>query len=135
VNNAELSADITSYMVNFNQQFKFAKTWGAEMSGFYQSKMLATSMFVIDPMYVISFGFSKQILKTKGSLKLSVIDPFRIQKTDVYINHSNINMVVTNRWDNRRVGLTFTYRFAKGQSVQQRRRTTGAQDEQNRVSQ
>jgi hypothetical protein len=135
VNNVMLSQDITSFMFNFNQQFKFAKTWGAEMSGFYQSKTLATSMFVIDPMYVVSFGFSKQILKTKGSLKLSIIDPFRLQKTDVYINHSNINMLVTNRWDNRRVGITFSYRFSKGQAVQQRKRTTGAQDEQNRVAQ
>jgi outer membrane receptor protein involved in Fe transport len=135
VNNATLSTDITNYMLNFNQQFKFAKTWGAEMSGFYQSKTLATSMFVIDPMYVISFGFSKQILKTKGMLKLSVVDPFRLQKTDVYIIHSNINMIVTNRWDNRRVGLTFTYRFSRGQAVQQRRRTSSAQDEQNRAGQ
>jgi hypothetical protein len=105
------------------------------MSGFYQSKTLATSMFVIDPMYVISFGFSKQILKTKGMVKLSVVDPFRLQKTDVSINHSNINMFVTNRWDNRRVGVTFTYRFSKGQAVQQRRRTSGAQDEQSRAGQ
>lgn len=135
VNNAVLSTDITSFMINMNQQFKFAKTWGTEVSGFYQSKMLATSMFLIKPMYVVSFGVSKQILKTKGSLKLSIIDPFRIQKSDVTINHSNIDMLVTNRWDNRRVGLTFTYRFSKGQAVQQRRRTSGAQDEQNRVSQ
>ena len=130
-----LSTDITSFMLNFNQQFKFAKTWGAEMSGFYQSKTLATSMFVIDPMYVISFGFSKQILKNKGMIKLSIVDPFRLQKTDVYINHSNINMIVTNRWDNRRVGLTFTYRFNKGQAVQQRRSTSSAQDEQSRAGQ
>jgi outer membrane receptor protein involved in Fe transport len=135
VNNVMLSTDITSYMLNFNQQFKFLKTWGAEMSGFYQSKTLYTSMFVIEPMYVISFGFSKQVLKTKGMVKLSVIDPFRIQKSDVKIDHSNINMYVTNRWDNRRVGLTFTYRFSKGQNVQQRRRTSGAQEEQNRVGQ
>ncbi|MHA4844217.1 outer membrane beta-barrel protein [Flavitalea antarctica] len=135
VNGAMLSTDITNYMLNFNQQFKFAKTWGAEMSGFYQSKTLATSMFVIDPMYVISFGFSKQILKSKGTIKLSVVDPFRLQKTDVSINHSNINMIVTNRWDNRRVGLSFSYRFSKGQAVQQRRRTSGAQDEQSRAGQ
>ncbi|HTE23500.1 outer membrane beta-barrel family protein [Flavitalea sp.] len=135
VNSAPLSTDITNFMLNFNQQFKFAKTWGAEVSGFYQSKTLATSMFVIDPMYVISFGFSKQVLKTKGMIKLSVVDPFRLQKSDVSINHSNINMIVTNRWDNRRVGLTFTYRFNKGQAVQQSRRTSGAQDEQSRAGQ
>ncbi|MET0298392.1 MAG: outer membrane beta-barrel family protein [Flavitalea sp.] len=135
VNNAMLSTDITSYNVNINQQFRFAKTWGAEVSGFYQSKMLFTSMFLLEPMYVVSFGASKQVLKNKGTIKLSVIDPFRLQRSNVKIDHSNVDMYVTNLWDNRRVGLTFTYRFSKGQAVQQRRRASGSQDEQNRVSQ
>jgi len=42
-------------------------------------------------------------------------------------------MFVHNTWDNRRVGLTFTYRFSKGQAVQQRRQTGGSDDEQRRV--
>jgi hypothetical protein len=133
VNNVPLKTDVNSFSANFNNQFRFAKTWGAEFSGFYQSKSLMTSMFIIDPMYVLSFGASKQILKQKGTLRLSIIDPFRLQKANVWVQHSNIDMLVTNRWDNRRVGLTFTYRFNKGQAVQQRRQTGGAQDEQNRI--
>ncbi|MET0466457.1 MAG: TonB-dependent receptor [Chitinophagaceae bacterium] len=133
VNNVMLKTDVFTYMFNMNNQFRFAKTWGAEVSGFYQSKTLMTSMFIIDPMYVLSFGASKQILKNKGSLRLSVIDPFRLQKANVWVRHDNIDMLVTNQWDNRRVGLTFTYRFAKGQAVQQRRQTGGAADEQKRI--
>ena len=133
VNNVMLKTDVYTYMFNMNNQFRFAKTWGAEVSGFYQSRSLMTSMFIIDPIYVLSFGASKQILKNKGSLRLSIIDPFRLQKADVWIRHDNIDMLVTNRWDNRRVGLTFTYRFAKGQAVQQRRQTGGAADEQKRI--
>lgn len=133
VNNENLRTDVNAFSLNMNNQFKFAKTWGAEFSGWYQSKSLITSMFILDPMYVLSFGASKQILKTKGTLRLSVIDPFRLQKADVHVNHSNIDMLVTNRWDNRRVGLTFTYRFSKGQAVQQRRQTGGAADEQKRI--
>ncbi|RYY55721.1 MAG: TonB-dependent receptor [Chitinophagaceae bacterium] len=133
VNGTMLSTDVTSFMFNMNQQFRFAKTWGAEVSGFYQSKSLMTSMFVIDPMYVISFGASKSIMKNKGSLKLSIIDPFWLQKVTVDVQHDGIDMLVKNKWDNRRVGLTFTYRFSKGQAVQQRRRASGVQEEQNRA--
>lgn len=134
VNNVMLSTDVTSFIFNVNQQFKFAKTWGAEVSGFYQSRQLTTSVFVIDPIYAINFGASKQILKNKGTIRLSVIDPFQLQKVDVHIDHGNIDMTVLNTWDNRRVGLTFTYRFSKGQAVQQRKRSSGsAQDEQNRI--
>jgi hypothetical protein len=133
VNGVFLKTNFNTFTGNFNNQFKFAKTWGAEFSGWYQSKSLVTSMFVLEPMYVLSFGASKQVLKTKGTIRLSVIDPFRLQKADVGINHSNIDMRVLNYWDNRRVGLTFTYRFSKGQAVQQRRQTGGAADEQKRI--
>jgi hypothetical protein len=51
----------------------------------------------------------------------------------VVIDYGNIDAVVNNRWDNRRVGLSFTYRFNKGQNVQRRRTSTSAQEEQNRV--
>lgn len=133
VNNEMLKTNIYAYFLNMNNQFRFAKTWGAEVSGWYQSKNLYTSMFVLDPMYVISFGASKQILNKKGSLKLSVIDPFRLQRSDVNINHGNIDMKVYNTWDNRRVGLTFTYRFSKGQNVQQRKQSGSSQEELKRI--
>lgn len=133
VNNEMLRTNVNAYFFNMNNQFRFAKTWGAEVSGWYQSKTLYTSMFILEPMYVLSFGASKQILKNKGSLKLSVIDPFRLQRSDVNINHGNIDMKVFNTWDNRRVGLTFTYRFSKGQNVQQRKQSGSSQDEQRRI--
>jgi outer membrane receptor protein involved in Fe transport len=133
VNNVMLKKEIFGYFFNMNNQFKFAKTWGAEVSGFYQSRFLYTSMFVIEPMGVISFGASKQILKSKGSLKLSINDAFFLQKSDVDIRHGNINMRVENSWDNRRVGLTFTYRFSKGDAVQQRKQSGSSQDEQRRI--
>ncbi len=49
------------------------------------------------------------------------------------IDYGNIDAVVNNKWDNRRISLTFTYRFSKGQNVQQRRKTSSAQEEQSRV--
>lgn len=133
VNNKMLQQDVTAYSFNMNQQFRFAKTWGAEVSGWYQSRSLMTSMFLLDHMYMMSFGASKQIMKTKGSIKLSVIDPFLWQKARVTAAHGDIDVLVNNRWDNRRVGLTFTYRFSKGENVQQSRRNGSAQEEANRI--
>lgn len=71
VNEKMLQADISAFSFNMNQQFRFAKTWGAEMIGFYQSRSPVISMFLLDPMYVVSFGASMQIIKTKGSLNLA----------------------------------------------------------------
>jgi outer membrane receptor protein involved in Fe transport len=134
INERSLDESLFAFMANSSQQFRFAKTWSAEVSGFYRSRALETGMFLIEPMGVISFGFGKQILKNKGSLKLSITDPFYIQKAKVFIDFGNIDAVVLNKWDNRRIGLTFTYRFSKGEGAQaQRKRASSAQEEQNRV--
>ncbi len=133
VNNALLKTSITSFSFNFNQQFRFAKTWSAEMSGFYQGRSLFTGMFLLEPMYVLSFGGGKQIMKNKGTLKLSINDPFLLQKVTVKVKHDNINMLLNNIWDNRRIGITFTYRFSKGAAIQQKNKSGSAADEQRRI--
>jgi hypothetical protein len=133
VNNALLDVEMATFMTHMTQQFRFAKIWMAEVSGFYRSTALETGMFLIRPMGVFSLGLSRPVLKSKGSLKLNISDPFWIQQAKVDIQFANIDAYVINKWDNRRVGLTFTYRFSKGQEVQQRRRASSAQEEQNRV--
>ena len=133
VNNLPLDVSLTSFMGNASQQFRFAKTWSAEINGFYRTRAQETGLFLIEPMGVVSFGFGKQLFKNKANLKLSVIDPFYIQRAKVVIDYGNIDAIVNNKWDNRRVGLTFTYRFSKGQNIQQQRKSSSAQEEQSRV--
>ncbi|MBL7744528.1 MAG: TonB-dependent receptor [Chitinophagaceae bacterium] len=136
VNNLDLKADIATYMINMNHQFKFNKGWGAEVSGFYRSKILASGLIIGEPMGVISFGGSKQILKGKGSIRLNLNDPFWLQYFRGYTKFGNIDTRITSRWDNRRYTVTFTWRFSKGQNQPQARRRAGsAQDEQNRIGQ
>ncbi len=83
---------------------------------------------------MFSLGGSKQILKTKGTIRLNVRDPFYLMSfrgsTDLNKGVAQIHSV----WDNRRLILTFTYRFGKTNGQQQRRRGTAADDEQNRVN-
>jgi hypothetical protein len=134
VNNRSLDANITSGMGNMNNQLRFGKGWGGEVSGFYRMKMQDGGLMVANPMGVISFGASKQILKTKGTLRLSVVDPFYIQKFSGVTKFGEIDAEINSQWDNRRVSLNFTYRFGKMQNNNAPRRRSGsAQEEQNRV--
>jgi outer membrane receptor protein involved in Fe transport len=136
VNNTKLKADIPTWMINVTNQFKFNKGWGAELSGFYRSKILASGTIVGQPMGVFSFGGSKQILKGKGSIRLNVTDPFWLQYFRGYSKFGNIDMNINSHWDNRRYAITFTWRFSKGQTQpQNRRHTVSSQDEQNRIGQ
>ncbi len=133
VNNEPLDASISSYMGNINNQFKFTKTWGAELSGFYRSKMQEGGIIIARPMGMFSMGLSKQVLKSKGTLKLSVVDPFALMQFRGYTKFGNIDTRINARWDNRRVALSFSYRFGKTNGGPQRRRSGSATDEQNRV--
>lgn len=133
VNGALLDKTVNTFAANMSSTVQFAKTWTAEASGFYQTRMLFTSMFVIDPAYAVSFGISKQLIKGKATVKLNINDAFDIQRSNVHVNHDKVNMLVKNRWDNRWMGLTFTYRFKNGQSIQQRKNSNGAGEEQNRI--
>ena len=133
VDGADLNVKLTSFMGHTTQIFRFAKTWSAEVNGFYRTKTLETGVFLIEPMGVVSFGISKQIFQNKGTIKINAIDPFYIQRAKVIIDYGNIDTYVTNQWDNRRVAISFSYRFSKGQNVQQRKRTTSSAEEQNRV--
>jgi hypothetical protein len=134
VNEIPLDVQLASYMFNVNNQFRFGKGWGAEMSGFYRSKTQDAGIIIANPMGVINFAFSKQILKNKGSLRLALNDPFWLQRFSGYTKFDNIDAQIKSQWDNRRIGLTFVYRFGKQMQQQQRRRnTTGAAEEQQRV--
>lgn len=134
VNNLPLDAGFTSFMGNINNQFKFGKSWGGEISGFYRSKAQEAGILIAKPMGMFSFGLSKQVLKTKGTIKLSVTDPFRLMKFRGETVFGPIDTKINAQWDNRRVALNFSYRFGKLQNGgPQRRKSGSATDEQNRV--
>jgi outer membrane receptor protein involved in Fe transport len=135
VDGKRLEVAFTSFMVNMTQSFTFKKGFTAEISGFYRAKGV-DQLTVNDPMYVISFGAQKQIMKGKGTLRLNLRDPFWIQKYGGVTQYETIDTRIRNRWDNRQITTTFTYRFGKTtQQNQPRRRNSASQEEQNRVGQ
>ena len=133
LNGGLLDVNSTMFMTNMSNQFKFKKGWSAELSGWYRSKGIE-GQIVYDPMWQVSTGVQKQILKTKANLKLSISDIFNSQIFIGTVNYQDIDIYIHNKNDRRRVALTFTYRFGKQmQNQQQRRKTGGAEDEQSRV--
>ena len=133
VNGNYVTLDATMYMVNSSQQFKFAKTWNAELSGFYRSGGVE-GVIVFKPMGMVSMGVGKQIFKNKGSVKLNVRDVFFTQRFRASSKYGNVDAAFQNQNDSRVASLSFSYRFSKGKANGgPKRRTGGAGDEQNRV--
>lgn len=127
-----LNVESTIFFSNMSNQFKFKKGWSAELSGFYRSKGIEGQM-VINRMWRMDAGLQKQILKTKGSLKLGIRDIFKSQNFSGGVNYQDIDVKIKNTRDSRVASLTFTYRFGKPMQNQQSRKTGSASDEQSRI--
>ena len=127
-----LKVENTTFLANINNQLQFNNGWSAEFSGFYRSRGIE-GQIVINPLWRLDAGVQKQILKKKGSLKLSIRDIFNSQNFSGNVNYQDIDAYIKNTRDSRTASLTFSYRFGKPMQNQQRRRTGSASDEQSRV--
>lgn len=133
VNNEPISISIAGLMLQAQQQFKWGKGWGAEVSGFFRTKG-AEGVMVIKSMGQVGVGFSKQVLKNQGSIRLGVRDIFLTQKARGYSKYGNVDLQFRNINDSRTVSASFTWRFTKGKLKAGNNRKNGsASDEQNRV--
>jgi hypothetical protein len=132
--NDVIDLQYTSFMLNVTNTFSFQKGWSGELSGWYRAKTVE-QLNIADPMYFLTMGVQKNIMKGKGTIRFNFRDPFHWQKFGAYTNYSNIDVRMTNKWNNRALNLSFSYRFGKSTVQQARRRTTGATEEESRAGQ
>lgn len=131
--NNDIDLRYTSFMVNLTNNFTIVKGFTAELSGFYRHKNLA-GLTQMEPIYQMSIGLQKQVMKEKGTVRLNLRDPFAWQQFSGLNKYGNVDGDFTFHPDSRQVTATFTWRFGNnGQNNQPRRRNSSSQDEQSRV--
>ncbi|HEY8896993.1 MAG TPA: TonB-dependent receptor [Niastella sp.] len=130
--NDPIDISYTSALLNVSNTFSFKKGWSGEVSGFYRGKNIE-QLTVADPMYFMNLGVQKTVIKGKGTVRLNIRDPFHWQQFKGRTLYSDIDVKIHNRWDNRNVTATFSYRFGKTSIAQARKRNNGASEEQNRA--
>lgn len=101
---------IATLNLSLQNSFTITDSWKAEVNGQYQSKS-NLGIYERDAFFDLSIGISKQILASKGNIKLNVTDVFNT-------NNFNINSVtgqtsINKRYDldNRIATIAFTYRI------------------------
>jgi hypothetical protein len=122
----------TQFNLNMNNQFRFKKGWGAELTGFFSSSARNDIQEIVDPAGQLSFGISKSVMQNKGSLKVAVRDIFYTQwmKGFTYFDRTTEWFKLTR--DTRVVTLSFSYRFGKAFKAG-KRSSGGAKEETERV--
>jgi iron complex outermembrane receptor protein len=119
-------------MVNLNNEFQIPGGWNLELSGRYQGK-LTFGLFEIDPQGSVDVGLSKSILNGKGNIKLNVSDIFRTKNSNVRIDQDDLDLLVKQTNDTRRVTLNVSYRFGNDKIKAANKRTTAAEAESGRI--
>ncbi len=133
VNNAYISLSTTSFILNGTQQFKLSETLTAELNGRYRNGWLEGVMRV-KPVGFIGAGLSKQVMKNKGTLRLTARDIFHTQKFRGIVKYGNVDFNLQEVNDSQVVSIGFTYRFSKGKKIAPTKRTSGsANEEQERI--
>jgi hypothetical protein len=133
VNDTSISIKATTVQLNGSQQFTFAKTWSAEISGFFRSGGVE-GVILGKSIGMVSAGISKEIFKKKATIRVNVRDIFYTQGFRGSSKYSNIDMKLAEYRDSRVVNFGFTYRFSKGKiNGTPKRRASSSSDEQNRI--
>lgn len=122
---------LTYYMQN---TFKINKTLTAELSGFYSSPAIWQGIFKSREMWGIDAGLQQQVLKGKGTVRLTVSDIFRTMRWAGSSNFTGVYGVASGRWESRQLKLNFTYRFGNTQVKAARQRKTGLEEESKRAA-
>jgi hypothetical protein len=121
-------------MLNITNNLNFGKGWSAEVSGWYRAKTVE-QLSISEPMYFLTLGAQKNIMKGNGTLRMNLRDPFAWQKYSAYTRYSDVDVTVENQWNNRSFTVSFSYRFGKSSVAQARRRVSGTQEEESRAGQ
>jgi iron complex outermembrane recepter protein len=117
---------------NLNNQFNFKKGWGAELSGWYNTRN-KNGQFDIQGFGQMSIGLSKNILDGKGSIKMNMRDVFWTQRIDGHIKYGNVDEHFKQFGESRVFNISFNYRFGKQLQGGPQKKNGGVSEEQRRA--
>ena len=127
--------DISNSSLGFtwylNQSFTLGKGWKAQLSS-WGNAATKDVLFATKALGSLDLGFSKIILKEKGSIKLTMIDVFNTQRWRQSVNYTNQNFSLDRKWESQGLRLQFSWKFGK-QDFKTRERSTASEDANARI--
>ena len=129
----DFSKDVFSYLANTTNLFSLSNSLKAELTGFYNSPK-QYGVYTWMPLYSVSVGIAKDILNKQGVIKLKLDDIFWNELYGATAEAGNVIQIGGSRYDSRRIGLSFTYKFGKQTVKKERNRNLGNEDEKGRLN-
>ncbi|SHL88780.1 outer membrane beta-barrel family protein [Mucilaginibacter sp. OK098] len=127
-NGNNYTSEINQLNISANNQFTIAKTYTAEISGFYTTRARNDVQELLYPTGQLSAGIARPVLKKKGTLKFSLRDILYTNAMEGFTSFPNATEYFKIKRDSRVFTLTFTYRF--GKTYKTVKRTDGSASEE-----
>lgn len=123
-----------NFNINSIQTFILPKNFAIELSGFYQSGGLF-GIYKISPIASMDFGLQKKFEPKKGHLRFNISNVFGPPTFKAEANAPEYNLVVNGelRFSVRTFRLTYTRSFGNDKVKGKRERSTGSEEEKQRV--
>jgi iron complex outermembrane receptor protein len=110
-----------------------AKTWTAELTGFYSAPTVWQGAFKSKTLWSVDAGVSKSFWTNKATIKAAVSDVFNSLHFTGSQTFAGQTTKVNAHWESQLFKLNFVYRFGSNQVKAARNRNTGAEDENKRT--
>jgi iron complex outermembrane receptor protein len=112
---------------------KFAKTWTAELSGFFNAPTIYQGSFKAKAMGGVDAGVQKQLWDGKATIKAAVSDIFHTLRFEGTSDFAGQKTTFSSQWESRQFKLNFVYRFGSSQVKGARQRSTASEEEAKRT--
>jgi iron complex outermembrane receptor protein len=127
-----LSANVLSLYAQ--QTITLPGAWKLEVSGYYTSPSIWGGTFQNRRYWGSTVGIQRKVLNERGSLVLTVSDPFNSQQWRGISQFGGLYMDASGGYESRQVRINFTYTFGNKQVKAARQRKTGLEDEKGRIN-
>lgn len=116
------------------QTFTLPKGWRIETSGFYNSPSIWRGTYANRRFWGMDVGLQKRLLKDKATLKLTFSDVFNSMQWRGISRFSGLTIDASGGWESQQFRLNLNYNFGSQQIKAARKRSTGLEEESNRVN-
>lgn len=127
----DFSTEQLAWNFNSTNTFTLPRDYKLELSGWYEAPNVY-GIWRSKAMWSMNFGVQKSILKKKGTIKVNVNDIFASARFQGVAEYNDIYLSVNNRWQNRTVNVSFSYRFGNNK-IEAKERKTGSEEESRRA--